>query len=316
MIEAQAIESSSPPDGTTLDRELHCPLCEYNLRGLVEPRCPECGHRFDWRQLLDIREHQHPYLFEHYPRRNVRSFLRTFRHSLLPRRFWLTLQPIHTPVVRRMLLYWAITASFVLACGVIMFAVPVYRYYTEQQFWQRMAPPNPPPSGPATVAGPSFWWVLRKVMVERGWYALRGSIFPVLAGCLLWPWLTFLSLLVYRASLRQARIRPVHVLRCVIYSADLAALAIVPLYFALSVWNDPYLLNRWQGQGGWYFPFGLAIDATTLELGILMLLLLGYRLAIAYRRYLHFPHAAAAVLASQVMVGLVLLKALFLWNGR
>jgi hypothetical protein len=26
------------------DRDVPCPLCAYNLRGLTSPRCPECGH--------------------------------------------------------------------------------------------------------------------------------------------------------------------------------------------------------------------------------------------------------------------------------
>jgi hypothetical protein len=26
-----------------LDRDPRCPLCQYNLRGLTSPRCPECG---------------------------------------------------------------------------------------------------------------------------------------------------------------------------------------------------------------------------------------------------------------------------------
>ena len=38
-------------------------------------------------------------------------------------------------------------------------------------------------------------------------------------GCL-WPWLTFLSLMVFRISMRRARVKSVHVLRCVLYSAD------------------------------------------------------------------------------------------------
>jgi hypothetical protein len=25
------------------DRDVYCPLCEYNIRGLTTPRCPECG---------------------------------------------------------------------------------------------------------------------------------------------------------------------------------------------------------------------------------------------------------------------------------
>lgn len=26
------------------DRDVSCPACRYNLRGLAKPRCPECGH--------------------------------------------------------------------------------------------------------------------------------------------------------------------------------------------------------------------------------------------------------------------------------
>jgi hypothetical protein len=28
-----------------------CPRCSYNLTGLTEPRCPECGSRFHWGQV-------------------------------------------------------------------------------------------------------------------------------------------------------------------------------------------------------------------------------------------------------------------------
>lgn len=30
--------------GFLRDRDVVCPVCRYNLRGLSEPRCPECGH--------------------------------------------------------------------------------------------------------------------------------------------------------------------------------------------------------------------------------------------------------------------------------
>src|SRR5438309_10005725 len=74
---------------------LHCPMCDYDLRGQVEPRCPECGYRFDWEELPDPARRVHPYLLEHHPRRNVWTFLRTLLGGLRPRRLWSSLYPRH-----------------------------------------------------------------------------------------------------------------------------------------------------------------------------------------------------------------------------
>ncbi len=48
------------------DEELACPLCDYSLRGLIDPRCPECGYgAFDWDVLGASAGGTHPYLYEH-----------------------------------------------------------------------------------------------------------------------------------------------------------------------------------------------------------------------------------------------------------
>src|SRR5438477_10336608 len=96
-------DASAPP---ALDDKLLCPLCDYDLRGLIEPRCPECGYRFEWAELRDPTRRLHPYLFEHHPERNVRALIRTFRTSLRPWRFWSQLFPTQAPRRRRMIVYW------------------------------------------------------------------------------------------------------------------------------------------------------------------------------------------------------------------
>ena len=44
-IAMMAYLGSEPPT-------LYCPTCRYNLTGLIEQRCPECGKSFDRRALL------------------------------------------------------------------------------------------------------------------------------------------------------------------------------------------------------------------------------------------------------------------------
>src|SRR5436309_12057996 len=112
-INEPVAEMSGAPDWVTFAREILCPLCGYNLRGLNTPRCPECGHQFAWAELLVEHEHRHPYLFEHHPRKKFRAFFRTLAASVVPRRFWRTLQPIHTLYPRRLLMYWLIITTFV-----------------------------------------------------------------------------------------------------------------------------------------------------------------------------------------------------------
>jgi hypothetical protein len=133
------------------------------------------------------------------------------------------------------------------------------------------------------------------------WWNLGGHA-QVTAFALLWPWATFLSLMVFRASMRRARVRAVHVLRCVIYTADVAALA------AAAVCVTWFFYDRWLG-GTWsatWWRFGSARGVPIVVAVLFMILT--YRLWIAYRRYLRFEHALATAIASQLMIALLTLK--------
>jgi hypothetical protein len=48
-------ETAKQASGDTApDIELFCPKCAYNLTGLIEERCPECGLRFDRARLAEL----------------------------------------------------------------------------------------------------------------------------------------------------------------------------------------------------------------------------------------------------------------------
>jgi len=102
-------------DWSTVSAEVKCPLCHYNLRGLSEPRCPECGHGFDWAELFNPQRPDRLY-FEH--QRGIRSFLRTLFAGLRTRRFWSNLRPSQTIFPRRLVMYW-------LLCSLFLVLVPV-----------------------------------------------------------------------------------------------------------------------------------------------------------------------------------------------
>src|SRR5438552_2015268 len=112
MCAPSALQSAAPP--RVEEQSLHCPLCGYDLRGLSQPRCPECGSRFEWAELRDPAKKLHPYLFEHHPERNVSSFVQTFLGGLRPGKFWATLLPIQPSRPKRLILYALICAAMLL----------------------------------------------------------------------------------------------------------------------------------------------------------------------------------------------------------
>jgi hypothetical protein len=44
---------SRPADAPIFQIDIECPRCHYNLRGLIKPRCPECGAAFDPQRLVE-----------------------------------------------------------------------------------------------------------------------------------------------------------------------------------------------------------------------------------------------------------------------
>lgn len=156
-----AANTPSLPDGLPgdwlLDVDLPCPTCQYNLRKLHVPRCPECGGVFrwqtllhiscprceaslesadggscpqcalelDWARLLGERDPAEFTQFE-YTRRPVRAGLWTWVAALLPRRFWRGIRLESPPAVGRLKrLRRAALVVFALGLGFSLGAIQV-----------------------------------------------------------------------------------------------------------------------------------------------------------------------------------------------
>ena len=290
-------------DRAPVDQDVTCPLCDYNLRGTTEPRCPECGYTFEWRDLLDPDRRRHPYLFEHHPRRNVWSFWRTFAGALWPSRFWWDLRPGQPSNVRRLVVYWVAVNILAVALPLTMVGADMTRYAihnhqnharmraTASRAWVEATYPLPP--------SPRFF-------EKYFWEAGREILAPALmfaAVYLAWPWLTFLALNIFQISMLRARVNVSHVLRCVVYTFDVLFLFVGGVAIAaMTLVTDAAYLRRTDEALFVLMPFWMLA-----AVGIF-----NYRLTTAYRLYLQFHRPLLTVVASQVVVALAAFTA-FLW---
>jgi hypothetical protein len=293
-VAAPAAPAAAPAAIAPLDTPLPCPLCEYDLRGLTEPRCPECGYRYSPGELDDPARRFHPYLFEHHKNRNAWSFARTLAGGLSPSKFWSTLHPTQPSRPLRMLVYHFACAVPLTVLTAVHAALLINGTYATVLRWRTPWSYRAAPSDPWRVAR----WVTR-FDIDGGGYGMFALF--VLA----WPWVTLVALLVFQISLRRARLRWTHVLRCVLYAGDVCLWLVVPLGFLG--------LTSWYASGGPlprpFFP------AVTELLPWVVLTLLTYRLFTAYRLYLRFNHALATVLASQAIVLLAYYKLWLMAEG-
>jgi hypothetical protein len=318
---AEQSEPAPPPtpDWSALRDDVRCPLCDYDLRGLAEPRCPECGYRFVWADLTDPQRRLHPYLFEHHPRHNVWSFVRTMAGALRPRRFWSSLKPSQRSRPRRLLVYWLIAALLLPLGYAGAFSVQAVRYAKEHELTRRMNLASYTQYYRQYGANPHTQNLTTQMIYEAGgpqgfvdkewppvgtWayvvYVFRRFKEPRLSQhleltitLLAWPWLTLATLMIFRASMKRAKVNAAHVLRCVVYTGDA-----VPWLGLFAFFSLPPAIE-WLDLGR-YTAYRFAVVAAPL-----FALFTGWRLSAAYRHYLQFDRPVATAAAAQAIVLLV-----------
>jgi hypothetical protein len=325
MSHASLVSLPTAPDWNTISQTVLCPLCEYQLRGLSQPRCPECGYQFTWDEVLNADRRPHPYLFEHHPRQNVWSFARTKLGGFRPWIFWIKLKPTMPLVPKRLVLYWLINLPLLLilllggfirfyanvAPSIRMMRTSTINYMqkrptepTVQQWVQRYGTARravdalyPDPFSFSGIQGLIGDYFIRRARAPKLDFA------PAALLLILWPWATFATLMIFRISMARARIRPPHVLRCVVYSCDVVLIPVAALVFILPEFNQ-YMWNP------------LEVFSGLVRACLLMSALTLYKLGFAYRLYLRFPHAWTTVVVAQIVVSLAVVSissALLFW---
>ena len=329
--------AAAPPDGTTTD--LACPLCDYSLRGLTEPRCPECGFAFTWAELRDAERHRHRWLFEHGRGRNVKSFLATFWRSAFPMRFWRAVTPANPVHVGRLVAYWLLAGLPLLAVAVPVSAI-VARAQSNLEVRSTYCPVLDPRDGSDTglvdstrgFSGPIPRATLDDECPAPWSFHFVGQVWGEIAGSrpsrqrfrssvrwspvvshsrvaaaavvFAWPWLSVVALLLFRASMRRAKVGRAHVLRVAVYGCDFGLLMAVLLAVAYDG------LREWRPVADWVdYHFRSPIFPPDVDVAVFAVLACGvvgtYRLTVGYARYLRFHLPLATVIASQVIAALL-----------
>ncbi|HZL34455.1 MAG TPA: hypothetical protein VFC78_04035 [Tepidisphaeraceae bacterium] len=129
------------------------------------------------------------------------------------------------------------------------------------------------------------------------------SQYLLLAAILVaWPWFTFLGLMIFQISMRQAKVRPIHVLRGVLYASSVvfwAGLVSLAWYAGRAAMMSAMGVNsiRFHRYDALLFMIPTEIAFTAC-------------LEVAFSRYLRFPHALATILSAQIIVALTVAAAI------
>jgi hypothetical protein len=208
MIDETDNSSSDPVAGvdwSTIADDVECARCGYNLRGLDRPRCPECGLKFSWEEILNPELRPHPYLYEHHGGHNrFRRLIKTVAHSWIPWRFWRTMRMNHPrrPVRLAAFGFWlALIGTMISSVGTGLITTGAYYVYST---------PILGPGDPSFTKAATFG--------KDQMYRTLNRCFGVAATYLVLCVLNVACMSFLFRSLRRYRVLPGHLWRVAVYT--------------------------------------------------------------------------------------------------
>lgn len=284
VAEGRSVEALLLPDGQpdweAVGFEVFCPRCDYNLRTLAHPRCPECGLDIDWHAALDRAAFHSDFLFEHHWRkRPVRSWLKTVWRSFRPRRFWSEVS-IHDRIAAGPL--WTMLALSVVAFLVALHGSAYLMYLLLDVIADFL--PSPRPTPPVlTLSQTRATAILLYDLAAAPFVSSPEYLtFPAVVAMVLLATLALLSSL--RQTLGRCKVKSIHVLRVVAYtSTPVLILWSLWVILAACLWAllSPYLDKMGE----------LGLLAFVLACYLMPPAILAAFLGVGLKRYLHLPRA-------------------------
>jgi hypothetical protein len=279
--------SVESPDWSTVTIDPHCPLCEYNLRGLQRSQCPECGYSFTWPEVFGTQSLWLRQMIEHARINSLWTIGRTLCRTIRPGTFFRRLTASDPIRPRRLLVHalYVVTVSLLpcLAADVANLGV-----FTVPQPWTGL--PDQWLHYAADVLNPTV------IHFFIAWIPSDDS------ALLLWPafvigWagLSISGLWLLRSTMTRAGIRTGHLVRCVIYSADSA------------VWVTPFLVLTLVPSSGTMSARSIRWLVTAAC--CLLASITTYRLSQAARLYLRLPRAVLVVWVVEATLALAVATA-------
>ena len=225
---------------------------------------------------------------------------------------WSSLRPSQPSRPGRLLAYWLVASLLVPLGYAGVFARTCYWYAEEHnkerarmlasatsfyRTYARMGRLRPNTNGAPTAQAyvdtiapppgtPDYFAYVFRLYYEREF----GQHLDAVLISLAWPWLTLATLLLFQASMRRAKVKPVHMLRCALYTGDAAPWLLAAALLVVPPLVYHFDLRRYMGHRDAVVSAALFAAVTA------------WRLAAAYRNYLRIDHPAATAVASQVIV--------------
>lgn len=212
------------PAWARIDFDVLCSRCGYNLRTLTTPRCTECGLEFEWPHVLHQAGCRSEFLFEHNWRaRPIRSLFDTIWRARNPWRFWRSVS-IHDRVHPRPLIFMLLFSPVVM--WLLLMPLAAWMSSILQWVWMTVLGGGISPSAityfnsnPTMVSHPL------EILCERLGNLSTSPLSSVLSVMVSWVAMVvghlaaMAMVLTLRTSFRRIRVRTVHILRVICYSA-------------------------------------------------------------------------------------------------